>query len=431
MPAAARYREVWAVDAEFWAAPGERPFVHCLVGREVFSGRVVRAWRDELLKMTEAPFDVGPDALFVGYFVSAELGCFLALDWEFPANILDLYVEHRAQTNGLRLPHGNGLLGAMAWRGLPAPIETGQKKQMQQKAQHAGEWSCAEAAELLDYCQTDVDATARLYECMMPKIDWPNALVRGQFMGAIACMEWIGVPIDVPTLNRLKGSWAEIKPKLIASVDEGFGVYEETTFKESRFDALVTRLGIPWPRFTTGHLMLDDDTFKEQAKAFPVINPLRELRGISGKLRVTGLEVGADGRNRALLSPFRSRTSRNQPSNAKFIFGPSVCLRSLIKPPEGYGVAYIDWSAQEFAIAAALSGDERMIADYLSGDPHLAFAKTAGLAPPGATKASHGAIRDQCKTVNLGVLYGMEAEGIARRLVYPPVRSADAPFSTP
>jgi hypothetical protein len=30
-----------------------------------------------------------------------------------------------------------------------------------------------------------------------------------------------------------------------------------------------------------------------------------------------------------------------------------------------------DWSAQEFAIAAALSGDENMKADYRSGDPYL------------------------------------------------------------
>ena len=56
--------------------------------------------------------------------------------------------------------------------------------------------------------------------------------------------------------------------------------------------------------------------------------------------------------------PFRSRTGRNQPSNAKFIFGPGKWMRGLIKPPQGKVLAYIDWSAQEVAIAAALSGDQ-------------------------------------------------------------------------
>src|SRR6516162_6151014 len=78
---------------------------------------------------------------------------------------------------------------------------------------------------------------------------------------------------------------------------------------------------------------------------------------------------------------WRRRTWPNQPSNAKYIFGPSVWLRSLIKPPPGFSVAYIDWSQQEFGIAAALSGDRSMQDAYLSGDPYLGFAKQAGAVP--------------------------------------------------
>ena len=43
-----------------------------------------------------------------------------------------------------------------------------------------------------------------------------------------------------------------------------------------------------------------------------------------------------------------------------------------------------------------------------SGDPYLSFAKRAGLAPADATKASHKAIRDVCKTCLLGANYGMQ-----------------------
>ena len=77
-----------------------------------------------------------------------------------------------------------------------------------------------------------------------------------------------------------------------------------------------------------------------------------------------------------MLSAFRARTGRNQPSNSRFIFGPSVWLRGLIKPPAGMGLAYVDWRAQEFAVAAALSGDQAMMAAYRSGDPYPQLCQT-------------------------------------------------------
>jgi len=109
-------------------------------------------------------------------------------------------------------------------------------------------------------------------------------------------------------------------------------------------------------------------------------------------------------------------TARNAPSTTKFIFGPSVWLRGLIKPAEGYGLAYIDWSQQEFAIAAALSGDANMMAAYKSGDPYLAFAKQAGAVPPDGTKATHKPERDLFKTCVLGTQYGMGVETLALRI---------------
>jgi DNA polymerase I-like protein with 3'-5' exonuclease and polymerase domains len=136
-------------------------------------------------------------------------------------------------------------------------------------------------------------------------------------------------------------------------------------------------------------------------------------------MRLADLAVGPDGRNRTLLSPFRARTGRNQPSNSAFIFGPAVWLRSLIHPNIGTGLAYIDWAQQEFGIAAALSGDANMLAAYSSGDPYLAFAKQAGAAPADASKVTHGVIRELFKACALAVLYGMEAESLARRIGRP------------
>jgi hypothetical protein len=122
-----------------------------------------------------------------------------------------------------------------------------------------------------------------------------------------------------------------------------------------------------------------------------------------------------------MLSAFGSKTGRNQPSNAQGIFGPATWLRSLIKPAEGYGVAYIDWSQQEFGIAAALSGDTNMMAAYQSGDPYLTLAKQVGAVPADATKQSHEAVREQYKQAVLGTQYGLEAEGLARKLGIQPI----------
>ena|SRR6266567_6522028 len=122
-----------------------------------------------------------------------------------------------------------------------------------------------------------------------------------------------------------------------------------------------------------------------------------------------------------MLSVFRSETSRNQPSNTRYIFGPSVWLRFLIQPPPGWGLAYLDWVQQEFGIAAALSGDPNMIAAYETGDSYLAFAKQAHAVPEAATKETHGPIRDQFKQCVLGVQYGIGERSLSARIAQLPI----------
>ena len=97
-------------------------------------------------------------------------------------------------------------------------------------------------------------------------------------------------------------------------------------------------------------------------------------------MRLIGLEIGADGRNRTGLMPFQAITGRNLPSASKFIFGPARWLRGFIKPPEGFGLAYLDFKAEEVAIAAALSGDARLAEHYASGDVYWRFAVATGSA---------------------------------------------------
>ena len=332
-----------------------------------------------------------------------------------PANVIDLFAEFRNATNGLTVPAGRGLLGALIYFGLDHIAAT-EKAAARELVIRGGPWDAGERQRILDYCASDVDALAGVIGRMEAGIDLPRALLRGRYMVAAAAIEWNGVPIDTEMLQRLRDSWDAIKDALIVDIDTGFGVYENGTFKLKRFEAFLTREGIAWPRLPSGQLDLADDTFRQISKSVPRIAPLRELRSSLSQLRLAALAVGSDGRNRTLLSAFSTITGRNAPSSTKFIFGNSVWLRSLIKPEPRSAIAYLDWSSQEFGIAAALSGDGAMQAAYVSGDPYLAFAKRCGAVPPDATKQTHKATRDVFKTVVLGVGYGMEAEALAERL---------------
>lgn len=217
--------------------------------------------------------------------------------------------------------------------------------------------------------------------------------------------------------------WDKIKAKLIRVVDKDYGVYVNGTFKEDLFETYITNNNIRWERLPSGRLKLDEETFKTMSKAYPSITPIHHLRDSLAKLRLNALQVGSDGRNRCLLSPFSSITGRNQPSTTKFIFGLSKWARGLIQPKPGMAIAYIDWSQQEFGIAAALSGDQNMKDAYTSGDPYLAFAKQALAAPQHATKQSHSTERDQYKQCVLATQYGMGADALALRLKQPVIRA--------
>jgi len=403
------------LDFEFQSLNGNLPVPVCMVVKDLRSGVVKRYWQDDLHNLSSPPFQCGPSDLLVAYFASAELNCMLGLGWSkgvATVNVIDLYVEHRRETNGLRLIAGNSLLGALAYRGL-ARIDVAVKDAMRDKILTQSWWRPDERVEILDYCASDVEALDALLTVMLPTLDLPTALLRGRYTKAVARMERAGIPIDTRVHRALMTNWKTTRGELITYIDRDYGLYDGETFKRGRFAHWLQQRRIPWPMSETGALKLDDETFKEQALVWPILQPLRELRQTLGRMYLPDLQIGRDGRCRTLIGPFASKTGRNQPSTKRFPFALSRWQRCVIKPPEGWGLSYIDFSSQEIAIAAGLSGDERLIDAYDAGDPYLAFAKQARLAPADATRESHGEIRNQCKTVVLGLNYGLGPEKMA------------------
>ena len=126
-------------------------------------------WEDELWSRATAPYPAGPDDLFIAYYAAAEVGCHLALGWEPPYNVLDLFVEFRVRTNGIKLFSGSKLLGALAFFGLDA-MDASVKEANRELALSGGPgriWTQAERVTLSNQCKQDVESMRRLLPCML------------------------------------------------------------------------------------------------------------------------------------------------------------------------------------------------------------------------------------------------------------------------
>ena len=409
------FDSVVVADFEFRQDEGHCPAPSALCWRDLLTGDEGRVRREELAAMPVPPFPVHRRSLFVAHFAVAELSCFLSLGWPLPANVVDTWCEEKVRRFGKTSPYGFGLLDCLSGYGLP--VRSSSEKSAMQQLGMAGGPTCEEQwPAFLAYCADDVDDCAQLFLAQLPAMDLPRAVHRGRYMGAVAAMERVGFPMDLPTLAHLRDRWEAIQGDLMANAHEVYGCYPDGHFSMAKFERWLVAKRIPWPRLLSGDLDLSSDAFRQQAKTHSAVALLRETRDTLGKTRLfADLPIGPDGRCRTSIRPFAAKTSRNQPSNARYPFGTFRGLRSLMKPSPGFGIAYLDFSSQEFLVAAALSGDRMMLDAYASGDVYLAFAKQAGAVPADATKGSHPRERALFKACVLAVQYGMEAESLASR----------------
>ncbi len=387
---------IWFVVSAVTRSPGEAPCPGVVGALDRRDGRVLQVGMPKLGGKRRPPYPTGPQALIVTVDAQDLAGLHIALGWRMPERIIDLMVEFRNIANGQRSTVGLGLVGAMVWFGLPSSVVL----------------SSGNAPEGI---RRRLHALEALFDRMAAAIDWGRALLRGRYLLAVARMEATGVPIDRPALNLLDAQWMDLIPQLIRLIDADFCVYRGGRFDRAAFAALLAQRNIDWPRTQDNILDLSDDVFSERARAHPELRPLKELRSTLTAFRPDDVAVGRDGRNRTQLRPFASRTGRNQPRNKSWILGGPAWVRNLIQPKPGHGVAVIDWSQQEFGIAAALSGDTRMQAAYRSRDPYLAFAASAGAVTGAECSTVLSDLRDRYKSCAIGVLYGMGAGTLARR----------------
>lgn len=425
------WNAIWAIDFEFHAPPGERPRPICLSALELISGRWERVWLWDK-KVPTLPFPVDDQALVIAYFATAEISCFEALGWQHPPNLIDLFAEHRCETNGRMIEdvdaRKRNLLSALRYYGIPHDVDALEKKSMRDLAIRGGPFTAEEASALQVYCDSDVEALARLWPVMEPRIDFPCALFRGRYVGSVARMEHLGVPVDSDRHQLLVDRWDQARERVAYLASAWYErVYRGTGFVKERFERYLERRKMSWPRLESGRLKMDDDTWADMARIHPALAQLREARktlairslqeqDAQGYLRPK-FGVGADGRNRAILGPFGSKTGRTQPRTSRFILASAKWLRGgLIRPQPGMALAYVDWRSAELGIMAVLSNDAAMCAAYETGDPYLHFAKLAGRIPADGVRADYEAERSRFKVVTLAVGYGQTAPSLGAAL---------------
>jgi hypothetical protein len=418
-------------DFEYEIAEGGLPNVLCMVAYvfdQYFNHvRTIRLWRGEF--GPRPPFDTSPDSLFIAYSAWAELTCFLMLGWKFPARVFDLHTAYLMVSNVLRpldydakkkqqrkrLPDACRYYGIEGWEHVD--------KDSIAREIGEGRWQHYGQPTVFDYCEEDVRLSWLLFLAMLQGfskvdiwriIEWSNYSAK-----AIARIQAAGMPIDVELWNLVQENKLVVIDALRRRFDPSYHdadpIYDAGGHMEyERLERWAIRNGITaWPRTKTGRLKIDDDAFKLM-RHYPGIIGLHAMRDALRVIVTAKLPIGPDGRNRPSLHPFNAATGRN--AHAKSLFNAHAGLRGFMRfPPDVIGL-YVDWRAQEIGIAAGLSRDQKLIEDYLSGDPYYALAKIAGYAhglDQKRWKEEKADDRNRMKSLALAVNYGMSDASLA------------------
>jgi hypothetical protein len=268
------------------------------------------------------------------------------------------------------------------------------------------------------YCLDDCEATLRIYQRLAPSV--PDVWMRfaASYCLATARSETYGLAIDMDRYSGVVERKEEVVERVTAVVNDLHPVFVNGQLSRGRFLSWCSKNGIGWPcplspRTGAKSYCLDRKTFERMKDRHPFIRAVHEANKTSKQLLNRSLVVDpVTGRHHYRNIPFGMATGRT--SFAGSLLSCPKWMRWLIVPtsPE-HALVVVDFDAEEILIAAHLSGDANILDGYRSTDPHMSFAIRAGAAPPGATKATHAAVRQQYKSVNLGVNYGQTAYGMS------------------
>jgi DNA polymerase-1 len=189
-------------------------------------------------------------------------------------------------------------------------------------------------------------------------------------------------------------------------------------------DVLFNRLGLPVRKKTsTGAASTDASVLEKLAEEHTIIEPLLRYRELE-KLRSTYVDgylplITPEGRLHTSFNQMAATTGRlsSETPNLQNIPIRSETgrtIRQAFVPREGWTFVVADYSQIELRVLAHMSKDPVLVDAFLAGaDVHTeTAARVFGMDPEEVTAD----LRRVAKTINFGLLYGMEAFGLADRL---------------
>ncbi|MEX2653075.1 MAG: DNA polymerase I [Acidimicrobiia bacterium] len=272
-----------------------------------------------------------------------------------------------------------------------------------------------------------IEAVRRLAEMMRAELDDRDELeLFDEFelplVPVLARMEHVGIGVDRAYLEEMGADLRERLNRLDAQVQELAGEPFNVNSTDQLRLILFDKLGLPVIKKTsTGKPSTDASVLKKMDH--PLVDALLEYRELE-KLRSTYVDgylplVDADGRihtrfNQMAATTGRLSSDRPNLQNIPVRSESGRTIRRAFIAGEGAEFLVADYSQIELRVLAHMSGDPFLLEAFRVGsDIHTATASRVwGLTEDEVTVEQ----RRRAKMINFGLLYGMEAFGLADRL---------------
>jgi DNA polymerase-1 len=397
---------------------------------------------------------------FVGHFAQAELFCLWQLGIEEPRILWDTWVVEKALQLGYhhkgykarpsndeaaqaraaaeaeeQEESGLSLVATCRRRGVEYPLAGDKDRLRRSFLEHPD--GAPFSREQVEYAAADASAAARLYPLQVV------AAARAGLLHHLETVEmpwtvtnartiWHGVRVDRAKARRVRDACERHRAELAARLAEA-GVTNPRSHKQLR--EFFKREGL-LPLFRRrGGYSFDKRQLAEFRDRHPAIALIREARRVdemrNDRILTSELE-GADGRVHPDYRQLGAHTGR-QSSRWPNVLGLGRVFRPLIVPGPGRGIGAVDLSQIEVGIAAAVYRDERLFAQFNSGDVYSAMAQDfyRDRLPDDDRrldgdkfKRRHPELRERMKTCTLGIIFGMTRYGLALYLGIGPAEAA-------
>ena len=238
----------------------------------------------------------------------------------------------------------------------------------------------------------------------------------------LARMEHAGIGVDRAYLEELgaelRGKLADLEWRIHELAGERFNVNSTDQLRTILFE----KLGLPVVKKTTkGKPSTDASVLKKLDH--PLVEALLEYREYE-KLRSTYVDgylplIDPDGRIRTRFNQMAATTGRlssDRPNlqNIPIRSESGRMIRRAFIAGDGQEFLVADYSQIELRVLAHMSGDSFLVEAFQKGiDIHTATASRVWAVPESEVTREE---RGRAKMINFGLLYGMEAFGLADRL---------------